>query len=162
LKGGNILFVNHVKWFSVIIDMKITWRLLIQMIEAKAFRTFIGVCSLFKSERLSANIKLTLHKALLRSEMSYACPAWEFATDTHPLKLQSLQNEVLHTIGTFPRCTPVRELHTAFQVPYTSDYITKLCRQQAEVMQNQENVNVRDIGKGEVQYRRFKLGGGQA
>jgi hypothetical protein len=33
------------------------------MIEAKAF-TFIRVYSLFKSEWLSANIKLTLHKAL--------------------------------------------------------------------------------------------------
>jgi hypothetical protein len=30
------------------------------MTEAKAFRTFIKIYSLFKSERLSANIKLTL------------------------------------------------------------------------------------------------------
>jgi hypothetical protein len=35
------------------------------MIEAKAFKTFITVYSLFKSEQLSANIKLTLHKALI-------------------------------------------------------------------------------------------------
>jgi hypothetical protein len=34
------------------------------MIEAKAFRTFIRIFCLFKSERLSANIKLTLHEAL--------------------------------------------------------------------------------------------------
>jgi hypothetical protein len=51
------------------------------MIEAKAFRTFIRLYSLFKSERLNANIKLTLHKALIRSVMTYACPAWEFAAD---------------------------------------------------------------------------------
>jgi hypothetical protein len=50
------------------------------MIEAKAFRTFIRVYSLFESEHLSANIKLTPHKALIRSVMTYACPAWEFAT----------------------------------------------------------------------------------
>jgi hypothetical protein len=56
------------------------------MIEAKAFRTFIRVFSLFRSERLSATIKLTLHKALIRSVMNYACPAWEFAADTHLLK----------------------------------------------------------------------------
>jgi hypothetical protein len=53
-----------------------TWRLHIQIIEGKAFRTFN---SLFKSERLSANIKLTLHKALIRYVMTYACPAWEFS-----------------------------------------------------------------------------------
>jgi hypothetical protein len=58
------------------------------MIEAKAFRTFIRLYTLFKSERLSANIKLTLHKALNRSLMTYACPAWELAADTYLLKLQ--------------------------------------------------------------------------
>jgi hypothetical protein len=38
-----------------------------------------------------------------------------------------------------PRCTPVRDLHTAFSLPHAHDYITKLCRQQAEVVQNHEN-----------------------
>jgi hypothetical protein len=37
--------------------------------------------------------------------MTYACPAWEFATDNHPLKLQRLQNKVLrtkaHTVSQF-------------------------------------------------------------
>jgi hypothetical protein len=42
---------------------------------AKAFRTFIRIYSLLKSERLSAKIKLTLHKALIRSVMTYACSA---------------------------------------------------------------------------------------
>jgi hypothetical protein len=65
------------------------------MIEAKAFRTFIRIYSLFKSERLSTNTKLTLNKALIRSVMTYACPAWKFAADNHLLKLQRLQNKVL-------------------------------------------------------------------
>jgi hypothetical protein len=45
------------------------------------------------------------------------------------------------------------------------DFITKLCRQEAEVLQNHENANVRNIGKGEPRhrkYKRLKLGGGQA
>jgi hypothetical protein len=37
LNGQNIPFVNHVKY----LDKRITWRLHIEMIEAKAFRTFI-------------------------------------------------------------------------------------------------------------------------
>jgi hypothetical protein len=88
------------------------------MIEAMAFRTFIRVYSLFKSERLSTNIKLTLHKALIRSVMTYACSAWELAADTHLLKLWCLQNEVICTIGKFPRCTLVCDLHTTFNLPY--------------------------------------------
>jgi hypothetical protein len=45
------------------------------MIEVKAFRTFIRAYSPFESDRLGANIKLTLHKALIRSEMTYVSPA---------------------------------------------------------------------------------------
>jgi hypothetical protein len=56
---------------DTIFDKRMTWRLHIEMIEAKAFRTFIRIYSLFKSERLSANIKWTLHKALIRSVMAY-------------------------------------------------------------------------------------------
>jgi hypothetical protein len=125
------------------------------MIEAKAFRTFIRIYYLFKSERLSANIKLTLHKALIRSVMTYASPAWEFAADIHLLKLQLLQNKVLRTIGKLPRRTPIRDLHLAFQIPYVYDYITKLCRQQAEVIQNNDNENVRSIGQGETPHRKY-------
>jgi hypothetical protein len=135
------------------------------MIKAKAFRTFIRIYSLFKSERLSANIKLTLHKALIRSVLTYACPTWDFAADTHLMKLQRLQNKAFRTIGNFPRRTPVRELHKAFSIPYIYNYITKLSRQQAEVVQNHENVNVRNIRQGEARhrkYKRLKLGGGQA
>jgi hypothetical protein len=79
------------------------------------------------------------------------------------LKLQRLQNRVLGTIGNFPRSTSVRDLHVAFQILYVYDYITKLCRQQAEVIQNHYNENVRNIGQDEarhIKYKRLKLGGG--
>jgi hypothetical protein len=79
LNGQNIPFVNNVKYLGVIFDKKITWRLHIKPIEAKTFRAFTRTYSLLKSERLSANIKLTFHKALIRSVTTYACPAWEFA-----------------------------------------------------------------------------------
>jgi hypothetical protein len=157
--------VNHVKYLDVIFDKRITWRLHVEMTEAKAFRTFINTYFLFRSERLSANIKLTLHKAVIRSVMTYAFPDWELAAGTYLLKLQRLQNKVVRTIGNFPRCTPVRDLHTAFNLPYVHDYITKLSRQQAEVIPNHENEQVRGIGQGEarrMRYKRLKLGGDQA
>jgi hypothetical protein len=98
------------------------------MTEAKAFRTFVTFYSLFRSEWLSADIKLTLNKALIKSLMTYACLTWEFVADTHLLKLQCLQNKVICTIGKFPRLTLVCELQMAFQVQYIYDYISKLCR----------------------------------
>ena len=51
-----------------------------------------------------------------------------------------------------------------FKIPYVYDFITKLCKRQAEVIQN-HNKNVSTIGQGEAQhrkYKRLKLGGGQA
>jgi hypothetical protein len=82
LNGRNIPFVNHVKFLGVIFDMRITCRLHTETTEAKIVRTFIWIYSIFKSERLSANNKLTLHKTPIRSIMTYACPAGKLAADT--------------------------------------------------------------------------------
>jgi hypothetical protein len=78
LKGWNTTFVNNVKYLVVILDRKLKWEMRTETIAAKAFRKSIRIYSLLKSERLSANSELTLHKALIRSVMTYACPAWEF------------------------------------------------------------------------------------
>jgi hypothetical protein len=86
----------------------------------------------------------------------YNIDTWDFAADTHLMKLQRLQNKVLRTIGNFPRRTPDRELHKAFGITYIYNYITELSRQQAEVTQNHENVNVRNIGQGEARHRKYK------
>jgi hypothetical protein len=53
----------------------------------------------------------------------------------------------------------------AFKIPYVCDYITKLCRQLAEVIQNHDNENIRNIGQCEARhgkYKKLKFGGGQA
>jgi hypothetical protein len=88
-------------------------------------------------------------------------PVLESAVECHLLKWQRLQNKVLRTIGNFPKRTSVRDMHKAFHMPYVYDYITKSCRQQAEVIQNHENVPY--SGQGEARhrkYKRLKLNGG--
>jgi hypothetical protein len=79
----------------------------IELIAVKAFRKFIRIYSLLKSERLSANKELTFDKALIRPITSYDCPAREFAADSHLLKELSLQNIFLRTISNLPRRTGV-------------------------------------------------------
>jgi hypothetical protein len=85
--------------------------------------------------------------------MTHPCPAWEFAADTQIMKLQRLQNKILRTIGKFPRNTPIRHMHISLQIPYVHDYITKLCRQQAQAIQHRENIHVRNIGQGEIRHK---------
>jgi hypothetical protein len=74
LNGRNIPFVNSVKYIGVIFDKRMTWRLHIEKIEAKAFETFIRLYSLSKSEQLNVYIKLTLHETLIRSVMTTFVP----------------------------------------------------------------------------------------
>jgi hypothetical protein len=38
---------------------------------------------------------------------------------------------------------------------YVYDHITKLCRQQAEVIQIHDNENVRNMGQGEARHRKY-------
>jgi len=55
-------------------------------ITVKTFRIFIRVYPLLRSEQLSANIKLTLHKVFIRPITTYARSSWEFAAGTCLLK----------------------------------------------------------------------------
>jgi hypothetical protein len=165
LNGRNIPFVNNVKHLGVIFDRGIKWRLHIEKTAAKALGTYIRTYYIFRSKHLSANIKLIVYRALIRSIITYAFPAWEFAADTYLMKLQRLQNGVLRIIGNIDRRTLVRDLNLELKVPHVYDDINKLCRRQTEVILNHENPNVRAIEQGEARHRkrkRLKLGGGQA
>jgi hypothetical protein len=67
-----------------------------------------------------------------------------------------LENRKLGTTGNLDRCTPVRELHVAFKIPYVYDYIIKLCRAQAEVIVNHVNANVCGIEQGEAMHGKYE------
>jgi hypothetical protein len=77
LNGRNIPPVIHVKHLGASSGREIKQRPH-RMMEAKAFKTFLTAYSLFKSKRLSANIKLTAHKAFTRQcTVTYAFPCLE-------------------------------------------------------------------------------------
>jgi hypothetical protein len=68
--------------------------------------------------------------------------------------------EIFSKVHTGPLFTYAFQLSLCIRL-----YIRKLCRQQAEVIQNHENEHVRSIGQGEDRhrkYKRLKLGRGQA
>jgi hypothetical protein len=78
--------------------------------------------------------------------------------------LQRFQNRVLRVIGSLPKRTPIRIMHKKFHIQYVYDFITDICEKQAEVIQNHENKDISNIGRGVAQHRkhkRLKLAGGQ-
>jgi hypothetical protein len=97
--------------------------------------------------------------------MTYGCPNWEYAAYAHLLKLHRLQNNAVRVIGNLDRCTPVRELHVAFNIPYVYGCVTEECRIPSGAILSHVNPNVLEIGQGEIRYRKYKrlkFGGGQA
>jgi hypothetical protein len=66
--------------------------------------------------------------------------------DTHFLKLENLQNRLIRAFGNLDP-----EFHVAFKILYVYDYITKLCRTQAELILN----HVHGIGQGEARHRKL-------
>jgi hypothetical protein len=49
--------------------------------------------------------------------------------------------------------------HTALKIPCVYDYITKLCRTQAEGILNRRNPIVRGIGQGEAMRKKYSISG---
>jgi len=87
--------------------------------------------------------------------LTYACPSWEFAADRN---CSDCKTESSAPFGNLPRYNPIRNF------PYLYDYVRQLCREQASVIHNHDNIVIRTNGQGEAphwKYKRLKLGGGQ-
>jgi hypothetical protein len=96
-------------------SQKITRKIHAETIATQALRILLSIYPLLKSKRLSVGAKLIIYKALIRSMLTYACPAWEFAVGS------DYKTSVLRTIGNLPRHTLIRDLHRSFKIPYLHD-----------------------------------------
>jgi hypothetical protein len=63
---------------------------------------FIGVCSLFRGDPLSADMKIICHKAIVRSVMT--------SVRCHLSEIVALAKQDLRAISHISRCRPVLEL----------------------------------------------------
>jgi hypothetical protein len=66
LNGRNVSFVNNAEHLGVTFNWRTTWRLHMEETAAKALAAYVRTYSLFKSERLSIYLHLTLYKALMK------------------------------------------------------------------------------------------------
>jgi hypothetical protein len=80
--------------------------------------------------------------------MTYAGPAWEFAADN---KIAAPAEQGTSHIWQFSKAHPGSRFTRGF--PFVYEYIAKLCRQLAEIIQNHYNENVRNTRQGEANHR---------
>jgi hypothetical protein len=138
-KGWNILFVKGVKYLGAIFDRRSIWSMQVGRTEAKAFRTFTGIYSLFKSERLRANTKQILHKALIKSAMTLPASPGNLRLTPTLWHCRAWKTSSPHHYWLSKAHTDPRVACGFFKIPYVCDFVTKLCRQQAEVLQKYGN-----------------------
>lgn len=121
---------NHVKHLGVIFDRKINWRIHKEKLEAKIFKISQYI-SLSKVWKLSADIKLIRHEALITSIMTFL-PCLGIYASIHRLKLRRLQ---IRTTSSFSTDTPTLDFHMTFDTPCVYDFITRLCRHHTKATQ---------------------------
>jgi hypothetical protein len=139
-----------------------TWPFSIDRTAAKALATYIRTYSIFKSEHLSINIKLTLYKSM---NNGLCLSLLEACVRCCPLETAASAEMIP------PSCRQLRQVHTGprnandTEIRYVHNYIRKLCGKQAEVIQNHLNPNVCANRLGETMHRKhkgLKHGDGQA
>ncbi|KAJ4448031.1 hypothetical protein ANN_10043 [Periplaneta americana] len=103
LFGREMPWMNQIKYLGIIMDSHLTFRDHIQSLLRKANGLIVRhypILAALTPDNLRAG--LTMYKALIRSVITYAAPAWGFAAVTHLLKLQVIQNQVIRLITHLP------------------------------------------------------------
>jgi hypothetical protein len=102
------------------------------------FNKACGFCPLLKSVRLSVGTKLTLY-------IHWLGLYWRMlALHGNSRRMATFWNcNVSAELVIYPRRTPTRDLHMAFKISYSYDFVTKICRRQVTVILNHENVKIK-------------------
>jgi hypothetical protein len=95
------------------------------------------------------NVTMNVKKRILQGGDSYPSRLTGIKGDQLNSRQVQPLSEIAATVKqSSPHHWQSSKEHTSSRFAY--DYITKLCRQQAEVLQNHDNENVRNIGQGEA------------
>lgn len=151
--------MNHAKYFGVISDRGIMWRIHIAFIEVVAF-CILRVCCVFRSDWLGVSIKLTLNRAIMRSVMIYACPSWEYV-GRHPpaATIASAKQGNVHDWQVFSTLFPANCM--CLSRVCSCVILSQNCAGNKLKSWNCENQNVGRTGQDKAQYwdyKRVKLG----
>jgi hypothetical protein len=78
-KTESVKVLIHVSWFENLLyrelDKRLTFKIRKDIVHVETLRTYLRLHPLFNSEQLSANPKLMFYDTLIRSTITYACPA---------------------------------------------------------------------------------------
>lgn len=76
--------------------------------------------------QLSIDNKLLIYKATIRPIMSYGCPVWFTAANTHIKTFTTMQNKILKLIFNLHRRTPTAFMERITEICHFNDYVNLL------------------------------------
>ncbi|KAJ8868522.1 hypothetical protein PR048_030050 [Dryococelus australis] len=91
-----------------------------------------------------------LYKVCIRPIITYAAPAWGYATKTHLRKLQLLQNKVLRRILQIPAYVRLRLLHKEANIETLQDFMRKQATSFYKSTINHTNPLISQVGAYEA------------
>lgn len=103
-----IELTNSVNYLGITFDKMLLFADHIQTAINKTNKCFRALYPMIAAgSHLSIPNKVLIYTAALRPIMSYACPVWSTAADTHLNKLKVMQNKILKTIFKHFQCEPL-------------------------------------------------------
>ncbi|KAJ4429181.1 hypothetical protein ANN_26184 [Periplaneta americana] len=137
---------------GIIMDSHLTFRDHIHSLLRKANGLIVRhypILAAFTPDNLG--VGLTMYKALIRSVITYAAPAWGFAAVTHLRKLQVIQNQVIRII-THLRESLREKFHDELNLPTVDEFIARLARNLYEAARASPNPLISGIGRYDLGY----------
>lgn len=156
LQGRLLPLQNTTKYLGVILDRSLTFKNHIENACIKGLKSTRAQIPLLRSQNLNLHVKKIIYSAIVRSRLTYACPAWSHAAHTNIHKLQVIQNKALRIILQRPRLTNITDLHEEAQIETVQQYIEKITTSQAAKLRNHPNTLVQQIGTRQARFRKHR------
>jgi hypothetical protein len=139
---------NEVKYLGVILDSKLTWCSHIKRAADKAKAGTLALYPIFNRHcALSVQTKQRIYKQLIRPVLTYACPVWNSAAQTHHNRAQRIQNRAFKIIyDTHPRQNLSR-LHIQVREDTLLEHCMELTRKFYKSIDRHDNPLIRDLGR---------------
>lgn len=126
-ENDNISIVNDVKYLGVTLDKKLNFSKHIDETAKKTTKVLRALWSLLNyRSTLSLKNKNLIFKSVIRPTLTFACPIWYKAANTHIKKLQIIQNKCLKIIYNLRWRYPTDILHSRSGYEKIHEFIYRL------------------------------------
>lgn len=153
-----IAWSRNVKYLGVVLDSRLNFSDHVNSIIQKSISKLIALYPILnRNSYVNVENKLLLFKAIVRPNITYACPVWSYISKSTFDKLQVLQNKFLRLIGKFRAFTPVSQMHEELKIEYIFDHIKRISTNYFTRLEQHCNVLMREIKYENAKFKHRRI-----